>query len=248
MLTIVLLTALGVGGATMLGALAGFLFRGTANRIGGRVVMAFAAGIMLSAAIVGLILPSLEQGGAWAVPVTTGGILCGAVFLVLLERPVARLQQLSGIGGQTHSPQSERVLLFVAAMALHNLPEGLAAGVSFGTEALPHALAMAGGIALQNLPEGMVLIAPMLQAGIPPRRTLLLAMSTGVVEIAGTLLGYAAITLSAAVLPFLLAFAGGTMLHIICQDMIPDSSGHRASTAALLTGFCLMLALEHWLG
>ena len=137
--------------------------------------------------------------------------------------------------------------LFVAAMAIHNFPEGLAAGVGFGTENISRALAIAGGIAIQNLPEGMVLIAPMLHVGIPPRRTLALAMSTGVVEIIGTLLGYGAVSLSAAILPFLLAFAGGTMLYIICQDMIPEGSGRRSSTAALLIGFCLMLAMDYYL-
>ena len=93
----------------------------------------------------------------------------------------------------------------------------------------------------------MVLIAPMLHVGIPPRRTLALAMSTGVVEIIGTLLGYGAVSLSAAILPFLLAFAGGTMLYIICQDMIPEGSGRRSSTAALLVGFCFMLAMDYYL-
>ena len=247
MLFLVILTALCVGGATMLGAVGGYCFRGAAQRADGGAVMAFAAGIMLSAAIAGLILPSLQSGGVWAVPVTAAGILSGAAFLLLLEQLAARMQRLSGLGGTAPSPQRQRVLLFVAAMAIHNLPEGLAAGVGFGTEDIPRALAIAGGIALQNLPEGMVLIAPMLQSGIPPRRTLLLAVSTGVVEIVGTLLGYATVSLSAAVLPFLLAFAGGAMLYLICDDMIPACRG-RKNTCRLLLGFCLMLALDFYLG
>ena len=250
MFLIVLLTALGVGGATMLGALGGYCCRSAASRLGGETVMSFAAGVMLSAAVVGLILPSLEGGGLWAVPVTTAGILCGALFLLLLERLAARMQRLSGLGSRddpAQAAQASRVLLFVAAMAIHNLPEGLAAGVGFGTEDVPRALAIAGGIAIQNLPEGMVLIAPMLQVGISPRRTLALAMSTGVVEILGTLLGYGAVSLSAAILPFLLAFACGTMLCIICGDMLPDGK-ERTSTAALLLGFCFMLAMDFYLG
>lgn len=250
MFVLVLLTALGVGGATMLGALGGYCCRGTASRFSDETVMAFAAGVMLSAAIVGLILPSLEGSGIWAVPVTTAGILCGAAFLLLLEQLAGRMEQHAGLARRddpAQAAQLNRVLLFVAAMAIHNLPEGLAAGVGFGTEDIPRALAIAGGIAVQNLPEGMVLIAPMLQAGIAPRRTLLLAMSTGVVEILGTLLGYAAVSLSTAVLPFLLAFAGGTMLYIICTDMIPAGL-QRRSTAALLAGFCFMLAMDHYLG
>lgn len=246
MLPLVFLTALAVGGATMLGALGGYCFRGAADRAGGQTVMAFAAGMMLSAAIAGLILPSLAGGGPWAFPVTAAGILSGAAFLLLLERLAARMQRLSGLEGGA-SPRTRRVLLFVAAMAIHNFPEGLAAGVGFGTEDVPRALAIAGGIALQNLPEGMVLIAPMLQAGIPPRRTLALAVSTGVVEIVGTLLGYGTVSLSAAALPFLLAFAGGAMLYLICDDMIPACRGSK-SLCALLTGFCFMLAMDHYLG
>ena len=246
MLPLVFLTALAVGGATMLGALGGYCFRGAADRAGGQTVMAFAAGMMLSAAVAGLILPSLAGGGPWAFPVTAAGILSGAAFLLLLERLAARMQRLSGLEGGA-SPRTRRVLLFVAAMAIHNFPEGLAAGVGFGTEDVPHALAIAGGIALQNLPEGMVLIAPMLQAGIPPRRTLALAVSTGVVEIVGTLLGYGTVSLSAAALPFLLAFAGGAMLYLICDDMIPACRGSK-SLCALLTGFCFMLAMDHYLG
>ena len=246
MLPLVFLTALAVGGATMLGALGGYCFRGAADRAGGQTVMAFAAGMMLSAAVAGLILPSLAGGGPWAFPVTAAGILSGAAFLLLLERLAARMQRLSGLGGGA-SPRTRRVLLFVAAMAIHNFPEGLAAGVGFGTEDVPRALAIAGGIALQNLPEGMVLIAPMLQAGIPPRRTLALAVSTGVVEIVGTLLGYGTVSLSAAALPFLLAFAGGAMLYLICDDMIPACRGSK-SLCALLTGFCFMLAMDHYLG
>ena len=246
MLPLVFLTALAVGGATMLGALGGYCFRGAADRAGGQSVMAFAAGMMLSAAVAGLILPSLAGGGPWAFPVTAAGILSGAAFLLLLERLAARMQRLSGLEGGA-SPRTRRVLLFVAAMAIHNFPEGLAAGVGFGTEDVPRALAIAGGIALQNLPEGMVLIAPMLQAGIPPRRTLALAMSTGAVEIVGTLLGYGTVSLSAAALPFLLAFAGGAMLYLICDDMIPTCRGSK-NLCALLTGFCFMLAMDHYLG
>ena len=246
MLPLVFLTALAVGGATMLGALGGYCFRGAADRAGGQTVMAFAAGMMLSAAVAGLILPSLAGGGPWAFPVTAAGILSGAAFLLLLERLAARMQRLSGLEGGA-SPRTRRVLLFVAAMAIHNFPEGLAAGVGFGTEDVPRALAIAGGIALQNLPEGMVLIAPMLQAGIPPRRTLALAMSTGAVEIVGTLLGYGTVSLSAAALPFLLAFAGGAMLYLICDDMIPACQGSK-SVCILLTGFCLMLAMDYYLG
>jgi ZIP family zinc transporter len=143
------------------------------------------------------------------------------------------------------------VLLFVTAIAIHNLPEGIAAGVGFGSGNTNDALLIAGGIALQNIPEGMVIIGPMLSAGVSPRRTFFIAMLTGLVEVAGTLLGYFAVSLASAILPFALAFAGGTMLYVISDEMIPETHAHgqqRGATYALLVGFCLMLVSDVLLG
>jgi len=137
------------------------------------------------------------------------------------------------------------------AIAIHNLPEGIAAGVGFGTENTAEAITIAAGIALQNIPEGMVIIAPMLAAGMSPARTFIAAMLTGVVEVLGTVIGYGAVSVSTAILPFALAFAGGTMLYVISDEMIPETHAHgceRGATYALLVGFCLMLAMSHYLG
>ncbi|MBR6745095.1 MAG: ZIP family metal transporter, partial [Clostridia bacterium] len=137
------------------------------------------------------------------------------------------------------------------AIAIHNLPEGIAAGVGFGAGDVTQALIIAGGIALQNIPEGMVIIGPMLAAGVKPGRTFLLAMLTGVVEVIGTLIGYFAVSLASAILPFALAFAGGTMLYVISDEMIPETHAHgheRGATYALLVGFCIMLMTDVLLG
>ena len=110
---------------------------------------------------------------------------------------------------------------------------------------------IAGGIALQNIPEGMVIIGPMIAAGVSPRKTFLCAMATGLVEVVGTLIGYFAVNISAAILPFALAFAGGTMLYVISDEMIPETHAHggqRGATYALLVGFCVMLATDVLLG
>ena len=250
---LVWLTALGVGGATMIGAVLGFVFRKISHRFSD-IVLAFAAGVMMAAAVIGLILPSLEYHGKLALPVTIAGIFCGALCLTVLDRMVPHLHKLAGVEPEGHPSQTERldkVLLFVMAIALHNFPEGVAAGVSFGGGNTAEALVVAGGIALQNIPEGMVIIGPMLAAGVSPRRTLLCAMATGVVEVLGTLLGYGAVSLSTAILPFMLAFAGGTMLYVISDEMIPETHAHgceRGATFALLIGFCLMLATDFYLG
>ena len=121
-------------------------------------------------------------------------------------------------------------------------------GVGFGSGDTSKALIIAGGIALQNIPEGMVIISPMLSAGVTPKKTFILAALTGVVEVVGTFIGYFAASISFVVLPFALAFAGGTMLYVISDEMIPETHSHgheRGATYALLVGFCVMLLLDY---
>ena len=250
----VLLTALGVGGATVIGALGGFAFKKISHKFSD-IVLAFAAGVMLAAAIIGLILPSLEYGGesAFALPMTVIGIFCGALCLNVIDKVVPHLHKLAGVDQEAHPDKTEqlnKVLLFVMAIAIHNLPEGIAAGVGFGTGDVSEALLIAGGIALQNIPEGMVIIGPMLAAGMSHGRTFVAALTTGVIEVLGTLLGFFAVSVSSAILPFALAFAGGTMLYVISDEMIPETHAHgseRGATYALLVGFCLMLAMSFYL-
>ncbi len=241
---IVVLTALGVGGATVIGAVIGFVFRHLSHRFSD-IVLSFAAGVMLAAAILGLIIPSIEYGGKSGVVLTVAGIFVGAVCLNFIDKLVPHLHKLTGGESEAHNNGSlDKVLLFVLAIAIHNLPEGIAAGVGFGSGDTAQALMIAGGIALQNIPEGMVIIGPMLAAGIKPGKTFVIAMMTGLVEVAGTLIGYFAVSISAAVLPFALAFAGGTMLYVISDEMIPETHAHgseRGATYALLVGFCIML-------
>lgn len=248
----VLLTALGVGGATVIGAAIGFIFRKTTHKFSD-IVLAFAAGVMLAAAVFGLIIPSVEYGGKYGLIITVAGIFTGAVVLNLIDKLVPHLHKLSGGLEEAHqnNEQINKILLFVLAIAIHNLPEGIAAGVGFGSGNTTEALLIAGGIALQNIPEGMVIIAPMLAAGIKPKKTFFYAALTGLVEIVGTLLGYFAVSISTAILPFALAFAGGTMLYVISDEMIPETHAHgeeRGATYALLFGFCLMLVVDVLLG
>ena len=248
---LVLLTALGVGGATVIGAIIGFLFKKISHTFSD-IVLSFAAGVMLAAAVLGLIVPSLEHGGKFGLVVTVLGIFAGAVCLNFIDKLVPHLHKMAGVDIEEHNNQNlNKVLLFVTAIAIHNLPEGIAAGVGFGSGDTAQALVIAGGIALQNIPEGMVIIGPMLAAKVSPARTLVLAMLTGVVEVVGTLIGYFAVSLASAILPFALAFAGGTMLYVISDEMIPETHAHgheRGATYALLVGFCLMLVTDVLLG
>ena len=246
------LTALGVGGATIIGALIGFVFKKLSHKFSD-IVLSFAAGIMLAASVLGLVLPSLEYGGKYGIIVTVAGIFAGAVCLNLIDKLVPHLHKLVGADIEEHSGNTDlnKVLLFVTAIAIHNLPEGIAAGVGFGSDNPSQALIIAGGIALQNIPEGMVIIGPMLAAGVTPKKTFICALATGLVEVVGTLLGYFAVSVSSFILPFALAFAGGTMLYVISDEMIPETHAHgneRGATYSLLVGFCIMLITDVLLG
>ena len=243
----VLLTALGVGGATVIGSVIGFVFKNISHKFSD-IILSFAAGVMMSAAILGLILPSLEYGGKYGIVITIIGIFTGALCLNVIDKIVPHLHKLMGTDIEPHNNANlSKILLFVTAIAIHNLPEGIAAGVSFGSGDVTQALMIAGGIALQNIPEGMVIIGPMLAAGVSPKKTFISAMITGLVEVVGTLIGFFAVNVASAILPFALAFAGGTMLYVISDEMIPETHSHgseRAATYALLIGFSLMLILD----
>lgn len=250
----VLLTALGVGGATVIGSLIGFLFRKPSHKFND-IILSFAAGVMLAAAVIGLILPSLEYSDSkFSIIVTIVGIFFGAIALNLIDKLVPHLHKMSGVDQEIHPENTaglNKVLLFVIAIAIHNLPEGIAAGVSFGSGDITQAIAVSGGIALQNIPEGMVIIAPMLAVGMGRKRTFLIALLTGVIEVIGTIIGYFAVSISLVILPFALAFAGGTMLYVISDEMIPETHAHgneQGATYSLLAGFSLMLLFVFLLG
>ena len=235
---LVLLTAIGVGGATVAGSLIGFFVKEIPRRLS-ELTLSLAAGIMLAASVWGLIIPSMGDGSLKSTAITALGVFLGAAFIGACEKLVPHLHFIAGGEG---GEELDSVLLLVVAMALHNLPEGMAAGVSLGAGDLSGALSVAGGIALQNIPEGMAVVPPMLMAGISRRRTFVISLLTGFSEVLGTFIGYRAVTLLEPLLPITLAFAGGAMLYVIADEMIPRTSVQGKSAAYfLLLGFCLML-------
>lgn len=251
-MNLVIITALGVGGATVVGALIGFLFKRIPHKWND-AILGFAAGIMLAAAILGLIIPSVETVGKEGLWITALGILVGAIFINIADKFTPHLHHLTGVGVEDHQSNTalNKVMLFVFAIAIHNFPEGLAAGVGFGTGDVSNAITVAIGIALQNIPEGMVIISPMILSGVSKKRTFLIAAFTGLIEVIGTFIGYFAATISATILPFALAFAGGTMLYVISDEMIPETHSHgyqRMATYSLLIGFIFMLFMDTFIG
>ena len=144
-----------------------------------------------------------------------------------------------------------KVMLFVMAIAIHNLPEGIAAGVGFGSDNIGNAVTVALGIALQNIPEGMIIVSPLIMAGVSKWRVFLIASFTGVIEIVGTLIGFTAVSVATAILPFALAFAGGTMIYVVSDEMIPETHSHgyeQMATYSLLFGFITMLIMDFYIG
>lgn len=241
----VLITAVGVGGATIIGSLIGFLFKGISHKFSD-YILAFASGVMLSASIIGLILPSIEKERPITLVLSVIGIVTGALLIGVIDRAVPHFHRI--LAKDAKDECIDKVLLFVIAIAIHNIPEGIAAGVGFGSDNPADAIMIACGIALQNLPEGMVLISPMLSAGISPVKTLLIAVFTGVIEIVFTIVGFLTVSISDALLPFLLSFAGGTMIFVISDEMIPEThadGNEKGATFALIIGFCLMIVIDY---
>lgn len=243
---ILTLVAFVVGGATILGAFLGLIF-GSTSRAFNDGAMSVAAGLMLAASVFGLIIPSLESGGRFGVFTTIVGIFLGAGCVNLFDIFLINSYNRWGIVADSNGDRMRRVVLFVSAIALHNLPEGIAAGVGFGGGDVGDGIFIATAIALQNIPEGMTVTIAMTHADIKPSRAFFIAALTGVIEIFGTFVGYFAVNLSAFLLPFILAFAGGNMLYVIADEMIPEThSGDNSHSSAylILAGFCLMLILN----
>ena len=244
-LTIVLLS---VGCSTTIGVLFGLAVRSLPHKWND-AVLGFSAGVMLAAACAGLLANAFAPGAA-SVASATAGALAGAGVISLLDRFVPHLHRLAGIDFETHRGNGSigKTLLFVAALALHKIPEGLAVGVSFGTGEVGDVLTVAGAISIQNIPEAFVIVAPLFAIAVPPKRIVLISLAIALVSVASVLSGYALVSTFDGALPFLLAAAGGAMLYVISDEMIPETHAHgfeKPATFALIAGVLLVLALQN---
>ncbi|AVS85197.1 ZIP family metal transporter [Paracidovorax avenae] len=217
----------------------------------------FGAGVMLAASSFSLIIPGLEAAktngaGAWAAGGTIGAsILLGGLALLAMERVLPHEHFIKGVEGGPSPRTLRRTWLFVFAIALHNLPEGLAIGVAYGGTSPLQAGTLTAGIAIQDVPEGLVVAVALLAAGYRRSLAVLLGMASGLVEPLGAVLGASVIGLSAGLLPWGLGFAAGAMLFVISHEIIPEShrKGHEAwATGGLMIGFVLMMLLDTALG
>jgi len=247
-MTAVWISAAGLCGATLIGALLGFVIKELPHKWND-TILGYCAGIMLAASTLGLIVPAFELTNHWWMVVV--GVMAGALFLNVLDLVTPHLHLITGLDPEEHKTNKtlNHVLLFVMAIALHKLPEGMAAGVSMSNIVDGSAdWSVSFGIALQNIPEGMVIIAPLLVAGVSNLRTLIISLAIGLLEVIGVWLGFGLGTASEAFLPVMLGFAGGAMLYVTSDEMIPETHTHgyqKQATYALLLGFMTLLLLEN---
>ena len=220
-------------------------------------MLGFGAGVMLAAAAFSLIIPGIDAGSAFSgtklfgVAMVAAGIAFGSLAMLGLDRVLPHEHFVKGVeGAQPH--ELKRIWLFVAAIAIHNLPEGLAVGVGFGGGGdVSNGIPLAFGIAVQNMPEGLVVALALIAVGYSVGYAAIVAAATGLLEPVGGLLGAGGLGISEAVLPWGMGFAAGAMIFVVSHEIIPEShrKGHeRYATMGLIGGFVLMMMLDTALG
>ena len=244
--------------ATALGALPVLLTQHPSKRTQD-TLFGFGAGVMLAACAFSLILPGLEAAKAATSPASSewlGGALIGAAILLggaallVMDRLLPHEHFIKGREG-SDAKQLRRTWLFVIAITLHNLPEGLAIGVGYAANEGLRANSLTLGIAIQDVPEGFVVAASLLAAGYTRGFAVVLGALTGLIEPLGAVIGAIVVSSSTMLLPWGLGFAAGAMLFVISHEIIPEShrKGHEAwATTGLMLGFVLMMILDTSLG
>lgn len=248
MITTVLIGAGGLGIASLAGSVIGLLVKKIPHKWND-IFMGFCAGTMLAAAIVGLITPAVGMTGPagwWQVIV---GVAAGVALISLLDYATPHLHRLTGLDTERHHGDMavNRILLFVIAIALHKLPEGMATGIVYDENNLSNAYAVTISIALQNIPEGMVVVTPLLMIGVSYARALIISISVALLEMLGVGLGFLLGGISGMFLPAMLGMAGGAMLYVISDEMIPETHAHgfqKPATYALVAGVLAMLFID----
>jgi ZIP family zinc transporter len=216
------------------------------------VLLGFAAGVMLAASFLSLIIPGIDVarsiygGTGIAAVIAVAGVLLGAVFVALLNEWIPHEHFFQGRQGPMPSALA-KIWLFVLAITIHNLPEGLAVGVGFGGGDVARGTTLAIGIGLQNAPEGLAVALALLSCGYTKGYSFAVASLTGLVEPVAGLLGAYAVSLSQLVLPWALTFAAGAMVYVISHEIIPETHRHgfeNEATLGLTIGLVVMMFLD----
>jgi ZIP family zinc transporter len=213
-------------------------------------MMGFAAGVMVAASCWSLLVPAIASGGVAA---ATIGLLIGGAFLYVADQLLPHLHAEFPEEATTEGPKVawHRSALLMFAMTLHNFPEGMAVGVSFGGGELGSAVALAIGIGLQNVPEGLAIALPLRRGGMSRGRAFFWGQLSAAIEPVAGVIGAALVLASAAFLPYAMAAAAGAMLYVVVEELIPEtvrSGTIDVATLGFIVGFALMMALDNALG
>jgi len=242
--------------ATVLGSSLVFFFKKEVNMLLQKAFLGFAAGIMIAASVWSLLIPSIEMAEGSVLPAAIGFVL-GGIFLMLLDNLLPHIHARNNL--QEGLPSNlKRPTMLVFAVTLHNIPEGMAVGLSFAlvaqnpeNGALASSLALAIGMGLQNFPEGAAISLPLKKEGLSNKKAFLLGSASGIVEpIAGVL----AVLIASSILtlmPWLLSFAAGAMIYVVVEELIPEANLGEHShigTASVMLGFLVMMVLDVVLG
>ncbi|MDR1725885.1 MAG: ZIP family metal transporter [Bacteroidales bacterium] len=246
---------------TMLGAAMVFFFRKKTKPVFQTIFLGFAAGVMIAASVFGLLVPSIniaESSGCISWLPAAAGFVLGVAFLFGLDKAIPHLHPNLNLLEGPHSSM-KRTTLLVFAVTLHNIPEGMAVGLSFAlaaqnpadTSLYFAAVALALGIGIQNFPEGAAVSLPLRQEGMKVKRAFLIGTLSGIVEpVFGILMVLIAGFIQPA-MPYLLSFAAGAMMYVVVEELIPEShlgEHSNAGTIAVMSGFLLMMILDIALG
>lgn len=245
---------------TLAGAACVFLMRDKMQPRVEKSLMGFAAGIMVAASVWSLLIPSMEMTGGdgfMKVLPATAGLLLGILFLLLLDVAVPH-EHIDGHVSEGPKSRLSKTSKLVLAVTLHNIPEGMAVGVTLAA-ALDHnlymsmagAIALSVGIAIQNFPEGAIVSMPLRANGNGKMRSFVIGGLSGIVEPVAAVLTMLLSSLITPVLPYLLAFAAGAMLYVVVEELIPETQEGKHSnfgTLGFAAGFALMMILDVVLG
>ena len=245
---------------TTLGAACVFFLKNTMSGTLQRILTGFAAGVMVAASVWSLLIPSIEQAehmGIWSFVPAVAGFWAGILFLLLLDHVIPHLH-LGSKEAEGPKTKLQKTTMLVLAVALHNIPEGMAVGVVYagylsGSAEISAmgALALALGIAIQNFPEGAIISMPLRSEGAGKGKAFTYGLLSGVVEPVGALLTIAASGFIIPALPYLLSFAAGAMIYVVVEELIPEmSQGDHSNIGTLFfaVGFSVMLVLDVALG
>lgn len=244
---------------TILGSSMVFLMKNTLNKGIEKLLLGLASGVMIAASIWSLLIPSFEMAKSQGVfewfPAVIGFIL-GIIFLIIIDIIISRLEKTLDLNNN-ETDLKNNIMLFIA-VTLHNIPEGMAVGVAFASViagntgmTIAAAISLAIGIAIQNFPEGAIVSMPLKSSGIPKGKAFSYGFFSGIVEPIAAFITILLTSKISLILPYLLAFAAGSMIYVVADELIPKSqSGEltKLGIIGLTIGFLIMMVLDITLG